>query len=668
MNKIRNLRHKSPLPEDDGMPPGEDHVRNASGGLFNRIKRYSNVSHKLMRRSTSSHQSGMRKHSPHRSSCGSYDMTGDSSRDLRPEIGAPVLITTTALDIDKISAIGERECSLPKSVIPSSSSDSDTDVFADASASIKDFGNIKFSFFENGTQLPQSPQSQQESHNAEQERSNSYVHNLSTSTDEGDYEVVPSPRCILQEVNKSLPMPKRHSDGDEESQNFCFRSWSMHKNKSKSATNLHSPAKEHNLIRHPVSSIDLPSLENHYNNDDDDDDDVSGYYNEPYDGGESDKENSNSKVVVGRNWNANVATSKQDQEFSDFKRSLSAIILHQVKAFDGDGGGGAVKSHNITVTSEILVDKSVQFHDRSLSRRNVDNDESQSGGEDEVKRRESLSSVSCLSYDFDMKSASFEDLQEEHRNNCFLSIEEFNALTREIKEINESEEFCGSIPAVLDQEYCDHRNNLQPNKRRVTLMRNKTNKIQLNLNDKREKITSVWSGFKHWIDEERGKFKEVVQRHSAMQRVGANLKSPSREREGEEGATRGARDRSQEPANVVVAEEEARGGGDDLDISKDCTDGDGTTGGKCGSGGGAVQRRDPRRSEERERDLATVFSTVLRQKSKSNGSAATKNGEAEVNYCNGVDGNRWVQSRGTKNMNCGWFVGYLLCSLKELVY
>lgn len=115
--------------------------------------------------------------------------------------------------------------------------------------------------------------------------------------------------------------------------------------------------------------------------------------------------------------------------------------------------------------------------------------------------------------DFDMKSASFQSLD---ARNIFLSIEELNDITRQI---NESDEF--NTPNEHDLEYCSHRDKLRPCERRVTLLRNKNQKF-LNIAPKRDKLTNAWSGFKSWIGEEKGKIKEVVNKHAAMQRVGAN--------------------------------------------------------------------------------------------------------------------------------------------------
>jgi nostrin len=111
--------------------------------------------------------------------------------------------------------------------------------------------------------------------------------------------------------------------------------------------------------------------------------------------------------------------------------------------------------------------------------------------------------------DFNMKSVSCQSL---NAKNLFLSIDELNEIT---KQINESEEFNQEI----DYEYCEHRSNLQPSERRITLLRKKNASI-IDLGEKKEKISKTWSGLKHWFDEERDKIREVVHKHAAMQRVG----------------------------------------------------------------------------------------------------------------------------------------------------
>lgn len=113
--------------------------------------------------------------------------------------------------------------------------------------------------------------------------------------------------------------------------------------------------------------------------------------------------------------------------------------------------------------------------------------------------------------DFDLKSASFQSLD---AHDLFLSIEELNEITQQI---NDAAEFQHEV----DLEYCEHRDKLRPDQRRITLLRNK-NHAAINLDKKKEKISHAWSGLKNWIGEERDKIKDVVQKHAAAQRVGGS--------------------------------------------------------------------------------------------------------------------------------------------------
>lgn len=128
------------------------------------------------------------------------------------------------------------------------------------------------------------------------------------------------------------------------------------------------------------------------------------------------------------------------------------------------------------------------------------------------RSRDSLGDSNCYSYvddDFDLKSASFQSLD---ARNLVLSIDELNEITRQI---NESDEFTNEI----DLEYCEHRDKLKPDQRRITLLRNKNSRA-INFENKKEKFSNAWSGLKNWIGEERGKLKEVINKHAALQRVG----------------------------------------------------------------------------------------------------------------------------------------------------
>lgn len=96
--------------------------------------------------------------------------------------------------------------------------------------------------------------------------------------------------------------------------------------------------------------------------------------------------------------------------------------------------------------------------------------------------------------------------------NIFQSIEQLNEITRKL---NETEEFDQHI----DLEYCEHRDKLRPDQRRITLLRVKSSGA-LGLDQKREKLGYAWKGLKHWLEEKEDKVKEVVHKHAAMQRVG----------------------------------------------------------------------------------------------------------------------------------------------------
>lgn len=103
--------------------------------------------------------------------------------------------------------------------------------------------------------------------------------------------------------------------------------------------------------------------------------------------------------------------------------------------------------------------------------------------DEKTASRESFGFNSSCDEDFDLKSASFQSLE---ARNLFLSIEELNEITRQI---NESEEFSQEV----DLEYCEHRDKLKPDQRRITLLRNKSHN-SIGLAGKREKLSNAWTG------------------------------------------------------------------------------------------------------------------------------------------------------------------------------
>lgn len=168
-----------------------------------------------------------------------------------------------------------------------------------------------------------------------------------------------------------------------------------------------------------------------------------------------------------------------------------------------------VDEKDLCIDEHINVNRIASIRDDNLSMIYVSkNDVARSN--DKTASRESIGFNSSCEEDFDLKSASFQSLE---ARNLFLSIEELNEIT---KQINESEEF---NQTEVDFEYCEHRDKLKPDQRRITLLRNKhQNKIALA--SRREKISNAWTGLKHWIGEEKVKFKDVVHKHASMQRVG----------------------------------------------------------------------------------------------------------------------------------------------------
>lgn len=187
-------------------------------------------------------------------------------------------------------------------------------------------------------------------------------------------------------------------------------------------------------------------------------------------------------------------------------RSKSASNLHKTEL-----SVYLQRSPSMEISNHFAQPPKVHNGFRAVSKHSIESDSSYQNSRNSIAVNGSIDEEAL---DFDLKSASFQSLD---ARNIFLSIEELNEITRQI---NESDEY----RATDDQlEYQVHRDNLKPCERRVTLLRNKNQKF-LNIQPKRDKLTNAWSGFKTWIGEERGKIKEVVNKHAAMQRVGANPK------------------------------------------------------------------------------------------------------------------------------------------------
>lgn len=180
---------------------------------------------------------------------------------------------------------------------------------------------------------------------------------------------------------------------------------------------------------------------------------------------------------------------------------------------------------------------------RSSSKSSL-NRTSLSGSQRFSKSRDSVAVPSSIcDEDFDLKSASCHSL---NARDIFLSIEELNDIT---KQINEADEL--KLQDDGELEYCEHRDNLRPVERRITLLRNKNHRI-VNIGTRRDKITNAWSGFKSWIGEEKGKIRNVVHRHAALQRVGANFKNRTGSSTTSINDASASTDATTEPGNSIV--------------------------------------------------------------------------------------------------------------------
>lgn len=401
----------------------------SSNNLLDKIsRRYSGISTKFLRKSPG------RKGNNRDVVSGSYNMKGNQSDDLRPEIGLPILISKIdRTDLDDLKKMG------PNSPSSLSTDDSENDVFVDATTcSLQNFSDIQFSFLPDDTSSPNS------------------------SFDATSYNL------IFTQVPASSESPTR-----------------IDRVKSKSAQNLHRTELKVFLARAP-SLLEV----------------IEDYDESTYD--------------------LPKKRTKSPEMMQDTCDSLDA---HQ-----SDSSTGVSEAPIVPVAEKLSY--SIQTLELPSSHEDTEdtfssNSKSKVNKCQSLGREESLCQSNCSNNthktndshpssfndtDFDdFKSASLQSL---NGKNIFLSIEELNEITRQI---NASEDFNQEI----DYEYVEHRDNLKPSERRITLLRNKESNRFINFNDKKDKIAKKWTGVKHWINEERGKFKEVVHRHAAMQRPGA---------------------------------------------------------------------------------------------------------------------------------------------------
>lgn len=153
MNRIKTFKYKTNN-ENSASLNGSNNVNqqnqnsptaitNNNGILTKISKRYSTFSAKIIKRQSP----GRKNVSPQKVISGSYNMTGSHSDDHRLEIGAPVLISTTQIDVEtlerKISEMQDKKLQRE-----ATSSGSETEIFSDAVNSLSNVTDIKFKFLQ----------------------------------------------------------------------------------------------------------------------------------------------------------------------------------------------------------------------------------------------------------------------------------------------------------------------------------------------------------------------------------------------------------------------------------------------------------------------------------------------------------------------------------------
>lgn len=435
MNRIKTFKYKTNNNENNSASlNGSSNVNHLNSptaaitnnnGILTKIsKRYSTFSAKIIKRQSP----GRKNVSPQKVISGSYNMTGSHSDDHRLEIGAPVLISTTQIDVEtlerKISEMQEKKLLQQQS--QAASSGSETEIYADAVNTLSNVTDIKFKF------LQDSPEALVPKETAKTPINKSSP--LSDNTSESYYET---------------PTIRRSSDERD----------SMNSRHSKSVNNLCKSEIKVYLQKAPSLSMELNSTT-------------------------ANLEHCHDLPIVESEYCTPRAIPKTVvPEDNSLSKSVPTSPYQNTLQ---------MQSHYMSVDSLSIASSKVQ---KSLFKQSVN----------------TLDTLDSSFEDFDLKSVSCQSL---NNPNLMESLDEIDEITRQI---NQAEQFNNQD---IDLEYCNHRDNLKPNERRVTLMKNKNSSKFLNQN--KEKINHAWSGLKSWIGEEKSKFNKAMQKQAAMQRVGAN--------------------------------------------------------------------------------------------------------------------------------------------------
>ncbi|XP_054727150.1 uncharacterized protein LOC129236891 isoform X1 [Anastrepha obliqua] len=513
MNRLRTQKFKLNTEASNNNNNNENSNSTVpTSGLLNKLtKRYSTLSHRITRR----HNAGRKGSSPQKVASGSYDMNGAHSDDHRLEIGAPVLISTTTLDADRFDVSEERLRQIGGGVAAPStmvrtinihssspympSSGSETEVYADA--------------------LSTPPVTDEPAEPAGEEEEEEYELALSTPKRPPD-EVVPASlvsRPYLQVPIFPVPESKRHQDESSTSTESPTNSETQRgidvlvlsppkpripspppklrrRQHSKSAQNLHRAELQIFLEKTPSMTCDLnltaPDLENC-------------------------RDLPRLPELFGVSKCSLAPSDYEDNNDADKENSSPSVELSPLQC---------QSDPNTPMCAEQKVSGylSQQHHFKSVDSLNMRRTNGKRRGVifssntsiNENGSKNSLTSHASTIEEFDLKSVSCQSL---NTQTLFVSIAELNEITRQI---NESEEFNQEI----DLEYCQHRDNLKPSERRITLLKNKNSRL-ISFNNNKEKLRKGWHGVKNWLGEESTKLKEVVQKQATLQRVATSKMS-----------------------------------------------------------------------------------------------------------------------------------------------
>ncbi|XP_017139965.1 uncharacterized protein LOC108154240 isoform X1 [Drosophila miranda] len=464
-----------PSDNNNGNHTNNNNNQNGNGGggakgFLTRIKRYSVLGNKLSRRhlgslNLQSSAAGAERgadgerlgsgQSPGKTISGSYNMTGSHSEDHRLEIGAPVLISTTTLDTDRFDVTEARLKQIGGGIAQTSTI---VRTLTPRSSDEEEFLDARC------TQLDRDERD-------EAEEFQTPIH----QPQEEEHEE-PQPQKEEPAPQKEVEsQPQRHSQEDlqedlleEEEEKMVMppmrRANIARQQQAMSVQNLHRTELKVYLHKSPSMTLDM-------------------------------------NVTAPGHLGPGLNMPELPELYGDSKLSLAASDRDNNKEntpVDGmpiaNGGGGFLSQQ-----SRFKSIESFQLHSRSK----------RSSSQPSSKQSSKMSlDCSVHSFDFDFKSVSYQSL---NAQNLMVSIDELQEITRQI---NETEDFTKEV----DLEYCEHRDQLRPSERRITLLKNK-NQTLIHFNQQKEKLRKGWHGMKHWLGEEGTRLKEAVRQQTPLKRL-----------------------------------------------------------------------------------------------------------------------------------------------------